>query len=394
MFRHLFKRMHKTAPQQPTEDIRTQRPRAGEIRTTGLNETLFLAPLPVFTGQVPMGRRNFSQMNETYLELGGSNFGTVESAKNLAYIVLFLLITAFVVPVLICLWLVICSPPQFDRKFFEIIGGALTAFAGTSLLAIIPLGGYVYGMLRSVRVASKSCPVRFNRQRREVCYVDDATHRVLIVPWESVVAWVANSQGLNSYGAMRDYTFGMGLEDPEQDRVQFLLLPQPSDAHALGMWTAIRNYMEESGWVDAPNLWYQALGLTPCEDRLKPYEGLHTFDIERLDARHMGGLDDGLDDEYRKRYGRPKPNRWPLRLWYLRRVLTFWKLPYLYAEWAHRKGRPAMPEQVRVWSQPLPPEQWAQPSPALQKANALVKTAMGKKGMTFVAACKAAGLHQ
>jgi hypothetical protein len=48
---------------------------------------------------------------------------------------------------------------------------------------------------------------------------------------------------------------------------------------------------------------------------------------------------------------------------------------------------------VQVWSQPLPPEQWAQPSPALQKANALVKTAMDKKGVSFVDACKAAGLH-
>ncbi|OPK11027.1 hypothetical protein BZ163_06850, partial [Pseudomonas sp. VI4.1] len=52
---------------------------------------------------------------------------------------------------------------------------------------------------------------------------------------------------------------------------------------------------------------------------------------------------------------------------------------YLIAEWAHRKGRPTLPESVQAWSQPLPPEQWAQPSPALRKANALVKTAMDKK---------------
>jgi hypothetical protein len=74
-------------------------------------------------------------------------------------------------------------------------------------------------------------------------------------------------------------------------------------------------------------------------------------------------------------------------------VLTFWKMPYLIAEWAHRKGRPTLPENVQAWSQSLPPEQWAQPSPALQKANRLVKTAMDKKGATFVDACKAAGLH-
>ena len=107
----------------------------------------------------------------------------------------------------------------------------------------------------------------------------------------------------------------------------------------------------------------------------------------------MGDLDDGMDDAYRKRYGYPQPTRWPLRWWYVRRVLTFWKMPYLIAEWAHRKGRPTLPQSVQAWSRPLPPEQWAQPSPTLQKANALVKTAMDKKGSNFIDACKAAGLH-
>ena len=98
-----------------------------------------------------------------------------------------------------------------------------------------------------------------------------------------------------------------------------------------------------------------------------------------------------MDDAYRKRYGYPQPTRWPLRWWYVRRVLTFWKMPYLIAEWSHRNGRPTLPESVQAWSQPLPPNNG--PSPALQKANALVKTAMDKKGANFVDACKAAGLH-
>jgi hypothetical protein len=57
---------------------------------------------------------------------------------------------------------------------------------------------------------------------------------------------------------MRDYTFGMGLEDEAHDTVQFILSAQPSDAHALGMWTAIRNYMEEGSWSIRP---------TPCSLR-------------------------------------------------------------------------------------------------------------------------------
>jgi hypothetical protein len=360
-----------------------------------LNETLFLAPLPVYTGQAQVSRRNFSEMNETYLELGGSNRGMVEQGKILATGIWMALFVAIIAPSLFIVYGVLFYPENFRTPWRDLL---LFIEAGSkiSLASILPLGAFIYGMLSNVRALAKSYPVRFNRQRREVCYIDDTTHRVLIVPWESVVAWVARSQGVTSYGAMRDYTFGMGLEDEEHDTVQFILSAQPSDAHALGMWTFIRNYMEEGEQVDTPNPMLAILGLTPTEDELKPYEGLHTFEIERKGARFMGSLDDDgadLTPEQRHQYGYGKRTRWPLRWWYVRRVIVFWKMPYLIAEWAHRKGRPILPESVQAWSQPLPAEQWAQPSPALQKANALVKTAMDKKGASFVDACKAAGLH-
>ena len=394
MFKSLFKRKNKVAAE-PALDIRSQRPSAGQLRIKGLNETLFLAPLPVYTGQVQISRRNFSEVNETYLELGGNNLGVVESGKRLAIMIWIVLFTAFVVPCFVVLYWMVFYTENIRSPLNELIN-AIKVFSSYMLLSILPIGAMVYGMLSNVFAAAKSYPIRFNRQRREVCYIDDTTHRVLIVPWESVVAWVASSQGITSYGAMRDYTFGMGLEDEEHDTVQFVLSAQPSDAHALGMWTSIRNYMEEGELVDTPNPMLAALGITLSEDELKPYEGLHTFEIERLHARGLGRLDDGgghLTPEQRQRWGYSKRSRWPLRWWYVRRVFVFWKMPYLIAEWAHRKGRPTLPERVQLWSQPLPPEQWAKPSPALQKANALVKTAMDKKGVNFVDACKAAGLH-
>ncbi|WP_442113416.1 hypothetical protein [Pseudomonas sp. NUPR-001] len=396
MLRKLFKRQNKLTSTEPEQDIRSQRPCAGEIRVRGLNETLFLSPLPVYTGQVQSSRRNFSEMNDTYLELGGSNWGMVEQGKIFATGIWMLLFTAFIAPVLICILLVALSPPEIDRKFFDIIGDALLTFTTTALLGILPFGAYLYGMISSVHEAAKTYPVRFNRQRREVCYVDGKTHRVLIVPWESVVAWVATTQGVTSYGATRQYTFGMGLEDEEQDKVQFLLMGQPSDAHSLGMWAAIRNYMEDGQLVDTPSPLLVAMGLIATGDRLKPYEGLHTFELERKDARrrcHMNDVGADLSAKERERYGYPKRSPWPLRFWYIRRVVVFWKMPYMFAEWGHRVGRPTLPEQVQAWSQPLPPEQWAKPSPALVKANQIVKDAMDKNGATFVEACKAAGLH-
>jgi hypothetical protein len=277
--------------------------------------------------------RNFSEMNDTLLEIGGSNWGMVEQGKILAAGIWMMLTTAFIVPTLISAWLTIASPPEFNRHFFDIVGGFIEVFALGSLYGIIPLGAYLYGIFSDVLFSPKSYPVRFNRQRREVCYVDDKTHRVLIVPWESVVAWVSNTQGITSYGATRQYTFGIGLEDEELDKVQFLLLSQPSDAHALGMWTSIRNFMEDGQLVDVPNPMLQALGLIPTEDRLKPYEGLHTFEIELDDARAMCRMEDdgaNLSDKERAHSGFPKRTPWPLRFWYIRRVLCFWKMPYLF----------------------------------------------------------------
>jgi hypothetical protein len=395
MFKSLLKRKDKIVSTEAAPDIHSKRPNAGEIRDSGLNETLFLSPLPVYTGQTQSSRRNFSEVNDTFLELGGSNWGTVEQGKILAAGLWFPIFLAFIMPSLVIAYGVIFYPEHFSDPWRELFGFIQVSIS-ISLLSFLPIGAYVYGMISSVYSSAKTYPVRFNRQRREVCYVDSKTRRVLIVPWESVVAWVSNTQGVTSYGATRQYTFGMGLEDEEQDKVQFLLLPQPSDAHALGMWTSIRNYMEDGQLVDAPNPMLKALGLTPSGDRLKPYEGLHTFEIEREDARAMGSLDEGGDEltpEQREHYGYSKKSRWPLRRWYMWRVLSFWKMPYMLAEWAHRKGRPTLPEQVQTWSEALPPEQWAKPSAALVKANQMVKTAMDKKGATFVEACKAAGLH-
>ncbi|MFJ2540986.1 MULTISPECIES: DUF6708 domain-containing protein [unclassified Pseudomonas] len=394
MFKNIFKRSDQFSETLDAPDIKSQRPCAGEIRTGGLSETLFLSPLPVYTGQTQGSSRNFSAINDVFLEIGGSNWGMVEQGKILAAAIWMALFTAFIMPSLVILAGVIFYPENFPEPLTDLIT-FLQVTTSASLLFAIPIGAYLYGMFSDVIFSPKKYPVRFNRQRREVCYVDHNTDRVLVVPWEGVVAWVANTQGITSYGATRQYTFGMALEDAEQDKVQFLLLPQPSDAHALGMWTSIRNYMEDGQIVDTPNPMLTALGLTPTGDRLKSYEGLHTFEIERDDARWMcNSNDEGakLTDKEREHYGYPKRTPWPLRRWYIWRVLSFWKMPYILAEWSYRKGSRALPEKVDSWSQPLPKEQWAKPSAALINANQAVKNAMDKKGATFVEACKTAGL--
>ncbi|MDB6048716.1 MAG: Uncharacterized protein JWR17_1462, partial [Pseudomonas sp.] len=277
-----------------------------------------------------------------------------------------------------------------ERDFWQLVGvGFQTELLGRLLGAMGLLGLCWHATLKDVRKSAKQYPIRFNRQRREVSFVDGDTHEVLIVPWESVVAWVSQSEMVTQYGAVQMFTFGMGLEDEKNDTVQFVLASKPSQAHAIGTWEAIRSYMEHGIPKDRAGgavVWMIGRELT--EDELRPYEGLHTWDVERRIKEDLGSLHMDITDERMAEIGLEPRTRWPLRWWYVRRVLTFWKMPYMLAEWGHKAGSPVLPEAVQLWSQPIPTEQWAKPSAALQKATQTVQDAMRKKKMPFVHACE------
>src|SRR5690606_8076943 len=56
-------------------DLKSQRPSAGELRSFATGQALFLAPLPLPTGHAPMDLGgNFLEVNDTYLDVGQSNF--------------------------------------------------------------------------------------------------------------------------------------------------------------------------------------------------------------------------------------------------------------------------------------------------------------------------------
>ncbi|MEB0009908.1 hypothetical protein QN390_24830, partial [Pseudomonas sp. RTB2] len=56
-------------------------------------------------------------------------------------------------------------------------------------------------------------------------------------------------------------------------------------------------------------------------------------------------------------------------------------------------GSPVLPDHVQRWSQPIPTDQWAKPSPVLQKATRTVEDAMRKQKMTFMNACALLNKH-
>ncbi|MEB0076279.1 hypothetical protein QN406_04270 [Pseudomonas sp. MH10out] len=389
MLNKLYRRNPKKLPSAAKPDIKNNRPRVGEIRKSGAEEILYLSPLPVFTGQPAISTQNFSEMSEEYLQIGGNNNGMVEQGKMLAFVIWIVLFMTVISPFFMAAFVVVFSPVDIERDFWQIVGlGFQVHIEARVLTAVSLLGICWHATLQGVRTSAKQYPIRFNRQRREVCFVDSDTHEVLIVPWESVVAWVSQSEMMGQYGSVQFFEFGMGLEDEKNDTVQFVLASKPSQAHAIGTWEAIRLYMEQGIPKDQTGDWMRLmLGRDLNEDELRPYEGLHTWNVERRVKEDMGDLHCSFSDEYIAEIGLEPRTRWPLRWWYVRRVLTFWKMPYLLAEWGHKAGSPVLPEAVQRWSQPIPAEQWAKPSAALQKATQTVQDAMRKKKMNFIDAC-------
>ena len=200
-------------------------------------------------------------------------------------------------------------------------------------------------------------PTRFNRQRRQVCFMPEDATEPVFVPWESLSAWVIEAQGATQYGIQRQYGMGIGFQHGENlTSVEFRCFGLPI---AISHWEAIRGYME-----------YEINDLKTIQDPLDlqnpgdpPHEGLHTFHNAR--ARMHQQIRDG------------ERNRLSGFFWYLYHVMTLWTIPNHLTEWEVRRIQKmaphAMPEVMQQWSEPLPKEQWAKPSEELVRMSAQVR---------------------
>lgn len=202
-------------------------------------------------------------------------------------------------------------------------------------------------------------PARFNRQRREVCFVPSGHTEPIFVPWESLSAWVVQARGVTQYGMDIRYAMGVGFYHPHHDEHYSLEFFCGGFDLAVCNWEAIRAYME-----------YEVHSLKEIQDPLDlqnpgdpPHEGLHTFYNARERMR-------------RRRKNREVGFFYPF-WWYLYHVLTLWTLPNHLTEWEIRRiksiGRAVVPEAMQRWSEPLPPKQWAKPSAKLLRLSAAVK---------------------
>lgn len=340
-------------------------PEGGDTQQFFSGQMTWLAPFPLPTGVPPHDyARAIGNMNDRYLDLGIVN-PSVFSWQMVFWGPMIIMLLLVVVLPLLVFWggfhfgtgIEDAAPAFWEVLDFGWKFGAFGALVGLFLALLARVNAF--------RKLKTAIPVRFNRQRREVCFtsVEEFAGTVKVqptfVPWEEIEAWVIQSQGGSQYGVMRQYGMGVGCKDPETGeplQVEFMVGGLPS---ALGNWEALRAYMDFE--IHDLHEIQDPFGFQKPGD--PPHEGLHTFYNAREKMRE------------RRRAGEVS---WIFPfLWYAYHVMTLWTLPNHLLEWEIRKraelARKALPESLRQWSEALPQDQWAQPSERVERLSRRVR---------------------
>ncbi|MCQ2999617.1 hypothetical protein NLO98_07595 [Pseudomonas syringae] len=347
-------------------------PHAGMVEAFPTGQVVYLAPLPLPTDLPAQDYGHaVGEVNETYLDFGvglPAVFGWQMTLGGPFWAIWFfgLFATALV-------WLMtiaegngadMATKLALDYMPYGFQVGSWAAAATLTLFLIITFN--------HLNKYHEVIPTRFNRQRREVCFVPRGHTEPIFVPWESLSAWVVQAQSVTQYGMDIRYAMGVGFYHPPHDEHYSLEFFCAGFDLAVCNWEAIRAYME-----------YEVHTLKEIQDPLElqnpgdpQHEGLHTFYNARERMR-------------RRRKNREVGFFYPF-WWYTYHVLTLWTLPNYLTEWEIRHiksiGRAAIPEAMQSWSEPLPAEQWARPSEKLKRMTQAVRTLHTQKPSQNIAA--------
>ncbi|WP_047303248.1 DUF6708 domain-containing protein [Pseudomonas fluorescens] len=282
----------------------------------------YLAPPAIPTGQPPKDVLNtIWRKNEVFLDIGSYSIGSFV-----------MVLWPSVLTALLILWN---------------MGGAGGENLGLTIIFSfmlgIPILILLYGLTKSVPL-----PVRFNRQRREVC-VPFADGRYWIVPWEQVTAQAIAMSSVGQHGKTTQGLLVVGFRNPdpdapEKERDFSLGFSCGGGETALSLWECMRSYMEV-GPEAVPN---SRLGH-------RPYAETQIGSV--LTSLFKGDILDVLKGLFFIVFLGT----------YLAEKLQNWKLG----------SPPDLTDPAIIeWSKPLPPEQWARRSAELEQAIARQEQAL------------------
>jgi hypothetical protein len=291
-------------------------PPAGTTKKRIFSRNDYLAPLPIPTGRKPSDVLNtIWRKNDVFIDIGNYSIGSAVMTMW-PMVILFLGLSY-----------------ALNDLDILILG---------VLIMVIPIYFLILGLFRDVPL-----PVRFNRQRREVCVpMEDGDY--WIVPWESVTAAATQHSSTSQAGKNTMGLLIVGFENPdplakEDNKHFYFAFNCGGGTTAMALWECMRSYME--------------IGPDAVEDQTARFD------------RSKGIWATYLDDLIKG----AKLRGWPVTiLWegfcgififntLLIDVLERWKL----------NPPPDLTHpDIIEWSKPLPPEQWAKRSPELEHAIA------------------------
>jgi hypothetical protein len=272
----------------------------------------YLAPLPVPTGEKPEDVLNtIWRKNDVFIDIGNYSIGSA----------------------VMTIW-----PGIMLFALINYIKPEPLIWGGGIIILGIPIFFVILGLFREVPL-----PVRFNRQRREVCVpMEDGDY--WIVPWESVTAAATQHSSTSQAGKNTMGLLIVGFENPDslakEDNKHFYFAFNCGTT-AMALWECMRSYMEvgpdaapEAAALNSGGSWRYYIDY--LNGRANKYGWLITF------------LWDGLVG-----------------------ILVFNAPLATYLQRKKLYPPPQLPHpDIIEWSKPLPPEQWAKRSPELEHAIA------------------------
>ena len=293
------------------------------IKNNGLfSRQGYLAPMPIPTGMAAVDMVNIIwRKNNVYLDVGGCGIGS-------GLMVLWPLVMLFLI-----LGIRVNEDAPKLSYFIFVFGGVVVG---------IPALMLIYSLIKPTPL-----PIRFNRQRREVC-VPRKKGKCWIVQWESVTAATSvhttvSQAGMHSMGMLFISFDNPDVQAEAENKHFFLGFNCGSDEGAMAQWECMRSFME--------------VGPQAVEDnsaRFHHPKGILATFVDRL-------------------YSTAKRKGWFMTLLWDGFCGVFIFNTFLIDALERLKLYP-LPEflcpDIIEWSKPLPPEQWAKRSPELELAIA------------------------
>ncbi|WP_261887330.1 hypothetical protein [Vibrio aerogenes] len=335
---------------------------AGQQTEKNLGRNTVLAPLPVKTRLKPAETDAvLTAKTESYIELG-SYGGLILQTQ--------MLLINFLVSFIAFLYIYTdlggisgVVGRSYERVF---INGQWVSelsyflvFMGIGLLSLGPLsfGPAFLAMIHTHRDLARALPIRFHRQRREVMMSRWNKRKqqteIKFFPWESVCAMAGEGTAVAPNMVMREGSLFIGAYDDVASGYFWasMRISALDRTHAAMKWEMIRSFMEEGP---------KAIG----ESQPVTMEGM---------------VQQYCDEQGIKRKHFPDHiKNW----WYLSgRMVAIWRM-----NWVIRKLQKKAEKfpQVAEWSKPLPKEEWAKPSEALNFFNHKLAENEYQRGKTIL----------